>query len=82
MQAKRQADQAHHQATLRRPPVVAAPEPDALREASYFVERFAEERMPLAGLVVNRVHESATDTLSAARSRPPPKRWRSAASTR
>ncbi|RKS79195.1 arsenite efflux ATP-binding protein ArsA [Actinomadura pelletieri DSM 43383] len=48
--------------------VVAAPEPDALREASYFVERLAEERMPLAGLVINRVHESAADTLSAARS--------------
>ncbi len=38
------------------------------REASYFVERLAEERMPLAGLVVNRVHESAADALSAARS--------------
>lgn len=48
--------------------VVAAPEPDALREASYFVERLAEERMPLAGLVVNRVHESSADSLSAARS--------------
>jgi anion-transporting ArsA/GET3 family ATPase len=48
--------------------VIAAPEPDALREASYFVERLAEERMPLAGLVVNRVHESAADGLSAARS--------------
>ncbi|WP_019633550.1 ArsA family ATPase [Actinomadura atramentaria] len=46
--------------------VVAAPEPDALREASYFVERLAEERMPLAGVVVNRVHEVA-DVLSAAR---------------
>jgi anion-transporting ArsA/GET3 family ATPase len=34
--------------------VVAAPEPDALREASYFVERLSEERMPLAGVVVNR----------------------------
>jgi anion-transporting ArsA/GET3 family ATPase len=34
--------------------VVAAPEPDALREASYFVERLAGENMPLAGLVVNR----------------------------
>jgi anion-transporting ArsA/GET3 family ATPase len=34
--------------------VVAAPEPDALREAAYFVERLNEERMPLAGLVVNR----------------------------
>ena len=34
--------------------VVAAPEPDALREAAYFVERLTEDRMPLAGLVVNR----------------------------
>jgi anion-transporting ArsA/GET3 family ATPase len=34
--------------------VVAAPEPDALREAAYFVERLEAERMPLAGLVVNR----------------------------
>ncbi len=47
--------------------VVAAPEPDALREASYFVERLAEDRMPLAGLVVNRVHDADT-SLSAARS--------------
>jgi anion-transporting ArsA/GET3 family ATPase len=38
--------------------VIAAPEPDALREAAYFVERLREERMPLAGLVVNRM---ATD---------------------
>ena len=36
--------------------VVAAPEPDALREASYFVERLSSDGMPLAGLVVNRVH--------------------------
>lgn len=35
--------------------VVAIPETDALREASYFVERLAEEDMPLAGLVLNRV---------------------------
>ena len=35
--------------------VLAAPEPDALREASYFVERLDEEDMPLAGLVLNRV---------------------------
>ncbi|MGI8762291.1 MAG: ArsA family ATPase, partial [Jatrophihabitantaceae bacterium] len=34
--------------------VVAAPEPDALREASYFFERLSAEHMPLAGLVVNR----------------------------
>ncbi|MEV4063128.1 ArsA family ATPase [Nonomuraea dietziae] len=48
--------------------VVAAPERDAMREASYFVERLAEERMPLAGLVVNRVHLSPAAALSAARS--------------
>ncbi len=48
--------------------VVAAPEPDALREAAYFVERLAEDGMPLAGLVVNRVHRSGADTLSADRS--------------
>jgi anion-transporting ArsA/GET3 family ATPase len=34
--------------------VVAAPEPDAMREAAYFVERLSEDGMPLAGLVVNR----------------------------
>jgi anion-transporting ArsA/GET3 family ATPase len=34
--------------------VVASPEPDALREAAYFVERLDSEEMPLAGLVVNR----------------------------
>jgi anion-transporting ArsA/GET3 family ATPase len=34
--------------------VIAAPEPDALREAAYFVERLEQEHMPLAGLVVNR----------------------------
>jgi anion-transporting ArsA/GET3 family ATPase len=39
--------------------VVAAPEPDALREASYFVERLSDEHMPLAGLVVNRMHRTS-----------------------
>ncbi|WP_326646540.1 ArsA family ATPase [Streptosporangium sp. NBC_01755] len=48
--------------------VVASPERDAIREASYFVERLAEERMPLAGLVVNRVHRSPAGVLSGARS--------------
>ena len=48
--------------------VVAAPEPDALREASYFVERLDEERMPLAGLILNRVHSLPATRLSAARS--------------
>jgi anion-transporting ArsA/GET3 family ATPase len=45
--------------------VVAAPEPDALREAAYFVERLNEERMPLAGLVVNRASPAARGGLSA-----------------
>lgn len=47
--------------------VVAAPERDALREAAYFVERLAAEDMPLAGLVLNRVHGSGADLLSAER---------------
>jgi anion-transporting ArsA/GET3 family ATPase len=47
--------------------VVAAPERDALREAAYFVERLAAEDMPLAGLVLNRVHGSAAARLSAER---------------
>jgi anion-transporting ArsA/GET3 family ATPase len=47
--------------------VVAAPERDALREASYFVERLAAERMPLAGLVLNRVQVTAAAGLSAER---------------
>jgi anion-transporting ArsA/GET3 family ATPase len=58
-------------ATLLRAPgtafvVVAAPEPDALREASYFVDRLVAEQMPLAGVVVNRMHR-ASNGLSAAR---------------
>src|SRR5260370_15674151 len=48
--------------------VVAAPEHDALREASYFVERLERDGMPLAGLVLNRVHRSPAARLSAARS--------------
>ncbi len=36
--------------------VVAAAEPDALREASFFVDRLSTDRMPLAGLVLNRTH--------------------------
>jgi anion-transporting ArsA/GET3 family ATPase len=47
--------------------VVAAPEPDALREASYFVDRLSSEGMPLAGLVINRTHPPATTALSATR---------------
>ena len=46
--------------------VVAAPEPDAVREASYFAERLTSERMPLAGLVVNRYHQSSSRSISTA----------------
>ncbi|MFJ7063938.1 ArsA family ATPase [Streptomyces sp. NPDC101115] len=49
--------------------VVATPERDALREAAYFVERLAAEDMPLAGLVLNRVHGSGAARLSAERAR-------------
>ena len=48
--------------------VIATPEPDALWEASYFVERLSQDRMPLAGLILNRVHPSPAARLSAARS--------------
>ena len=48
--------------------VVAAPEPDALREAAYFVDRLSAERMPLAGLVLNRTHPVLAP-LSATRAR-------------
>ncbi|HYK33097.1 MAG TPA: ArsA family ATPase [Streptosporangiaceae bacterium] len=48
--------------------VIAAPEHDALREASYFVERLERDGMPLAGLVLNRIHKSPAARLSAARS--------------
>jgi anion-transporting ArsA/GET3 family ATPase len=44
--------------------LVAAPDRDAVREAAYFAERLVAERMPLAGLVLNRVHDSALPTLS------------------
>jgi anion-transporting ArsA/GET3 family ATPase len=47
--------------------VVAAPEPDALREAAYFVERLNEDNMPLAGLVVNRASRPPQGSLSAER---------------
>src|SRR5205814_6219422 len=49
--------------------VVAAPEPDAIREAAYFAGRLADERMPLAGLVLNRVTTVAAQSLSAADAR-------------
>jgi anion-transporting ArsA/GET3 family ATPase len=50
-------------ALLKRPEtafvVVAIPEPDALREAAYFVERLEQDAMPLAGLVLNRIHQTS-----------------------
>jgi anion-transporting ArsA/GET3 family ATPase len=47
--------------------VVAAPERDALREAAYFVDRLETDRMPLAGLVLNRVHRTGAPQLTAER---------------
>jgi len=47
--------------------VVAAPERDALREATYFVERLEQESMPLAGVIVNRVQALAASGLSGSR---------------
>ncbi|NNG38053.1 ArsA family ATPase [Flexivirga sp. ID2601S] len=47
--------------------VVATPERDALREASYFAGRLGEEGMPLAGLVVNRLQRTHVPSLKAGR---------------
>ena len=49
--------------------VVAVPEADSLREASYFADRLRTERMPLAGLVLNRTHPPVAElSLSATQS--------------
>ena len=48
--------------------LVATPERDAIREAAYFAERLVAERMPLAGLVLNRMHHCEVSSLSAQRS--------------
>ena len=48
--------------------VVCAPEADALREASFFIERLQADKMPLAGVIVNRMHRSHAPALSAERS--------------
>ena len=45
--------------------VVAAPEQDALREATYFVERLLEDDMPISGLVLNRMQRVEVPELSA-----------------
>jgi anion-transporting ArsA/GET3 family ATPase len=44
--------------------LVAAPERDAVREAAYFAERLVADRMPLAGLVLNRTHHSDVTVIS------------------
>ncbi|WP_433082739.1 ArsA family ATPase [Dactylosporangium sp. CA-052675] len=49
--------------------VVAVPEPDAVREAVYFAGRLGADRMPLAGLVLNRVVPVAAPALSSADAR-------------
>ncbi|BBX19942.1 anion transporter [Mycolicibacterium duvalii] len=41
--------------------VVSAAEPDALREASFFVDRLSSEHMPLSGLILNRTHPTLCD---------------------
>ena len=51
--------------------VVASPDADALREAAFFVERLAEESMPLAGLVLNRLTVAARRRASRRRARWP-----------
>lgn len=47
--------------------VVASPDRDALREAAFFVDRLGEERMPLAGVVVNRLQSLGAAALTASR---------------
>jgi anion-transporting ArsA/GET3 family ATPase len=41
--------------------VVSAAEPDSLREATFFVDRLSQEKMPLAGLILNRTHPMLCD---------------------
>jgi anion-transporting ArsA/GET3 family ATPase len=41
--------------------VVSAAEPDALREASFFIDRLSKEAMPLAGMILNRTHPTLSD---------------------
>jgi len=47
--------------------VIASPDRDALREAAFFVDRLGQERMPLAGVVVNRLQSLGAAALSASR---------------
>lgn len=46
--------------------VVADPGDGPMREAAFFVERLEDDAMPLAGLVVNRVHDDVAGGISAA----------------
>jgi anion-transporting ArsA/GET3 family ATPase len=46
--------------------VITAPERDALREASYFIERLEGDDMPLAGVVLNRVASTAAPDIDQA----------------
>lgn len=46
--------------------VVATCEAAALREASYFADRLQQEKMPLAGLVLNRTHPPLSDVSAGA----------------
>ncbi|KRE39535.1 ATPase [Janibacter sp. Soil728] len=66
---RQRADQTY--ALLSRPEtafvVVAAPERDAMREAGFFIERLASDRMPLAGVLVNRVHIAGAKQMGAGR---------------
>ena len=56
--------------------VVSAAEPDALREASFFVDRLSQEHMPLAGLILNRTHPTLC-VAARRQGRPrPPMYWR------
>uniref|UniRef100_UPI002FD971BE ArsA family ATPase n=1 Tax=Dietzia sp. TaxID=1871616 RepID=UPI002FD971BE len=41
--------------------VIATAEAPALREAGFFVDRLSEEKMPLAGVVINRTHPRLVD---------------------
>jgi anion-transporting ArsA/GET3 family ATPase len=45
--------------------VVASPEPPALREARYFLQRLESDGMPTAGLVINRVTPAPSESLAA-----------------
>ncbi|HWU22093.1 MAG TPA: ArsA-related P-loop ATPase [Nocardioides sp.] len=45
--------------------VVTAPQPEPLREASYFISRLREDDMPLAGVIVNRASDATAHGLSA-----------------